>query len=51
VLYPDFRLAPVVDLYQLAAVLGLTVFPYALITIIPAWRAATIDPDAVMRQM
>lgn len=51
VLYPDFRLMPVVDLYQLAAVLGLTVFPYALITIIPAWRAATIDPDAVMRQM
>ena len=51
VLYPNFRLAPAVDLYQLAAVLGLTVFPYALITIVPAWRAATIDPDAVMRQL
>lgn len=51
VLYPDFKLAPAVDPYQLAAVLGLTVFPYALITIIPAWRAATLDPDAVMRQV
>ena len=51
VLYPSFRLAPAVDLYQLSAVLGLTVFPYALITLIPAWRAATIDPDAVMRQL
>lgn len=51
VLYPDFRLAPAIDLYQLSAVLGLTVFPYALITTIPAWRAATIDPDTVMRQL
>lgn len=51
VLYPEFKLTPAVDLYQLAAVLGLTVFPYALITIIPAWRAATIDPDTVMRQL
>ena len=50
-LYPDFSLRPAVDLYQLSAVLGLTVFPYALITIIPTWRAATIDPDAVMRQL
>lgn len=51
VLYPDFKPLPTVDLYQLAAVLGLTVFPYALITIVPAWRAATMDPDRVMRQL
>ncbi|BBO92656.1 ABC transporter permease [Desulfosarcina ovata] len=51
VLYPQLNPVPAVDIYQLAAVLGLTVFPYALMTIIPAWRAATIDPDAVMRQL
>jgi FtsX-like permease family len=51
VLYPEFKLMPAVDLYQLAAVFGLAVFPYALITILPAWRAATIDPDVVMRQL
>lgn len=51
ILYPQLNLVPAVDLYQLTSVFGLTVFPYALITIIPAWRAATIDPDAVMRQL
>jgi ABC-type lipoprotein release transport system permease subunit len=49
VLYPSFRLAPAVDAYQLAAVFALTVLPYTLITIVPAWRAAVTDPDAVMR--
>ncbi|MDX9895095.1 MAG: hypothetical protein RBS34_06610 [Desulfofustis sp.] len=50
-LYPEFKLSPAVDQYQLSAVLGLTVVPYSLITIDPAWRAATIDPDAVMREL
>lgn len=51
VLLPRLKLIPVVDFFQLAAVLGLTVLPYALMTIIPAWRAATTDPDTVMRQV
>ncbi len=51
VIYPQWQPAPAVDFYQLAAVLGLTVFPYAVITMVPAWRAATIDPDTVMRQV
>ncbi len=51
VLYPEFHLTPAVDMYQLASVLGLTVFPYAMITTVPAWRAATMDPDMVMRQL
>jgi ABC-type lipoprotein release transport system permease subunit len=25
------------------------VVPYTVATIVPAWRAATVDPDAVMR--
>ena len=49
VLYPDFRLVPVVDVYQLAVLFFLTVVPYTTATIIPCWRAATIDPDAAMR--
>ena len=49
ILYPSFELTPSFDLYHLAAVFGLTVLPYTLITIVPAWRAAVTDPDAVMR--
>lgn len=49
VLYPDFRLVPSVDAYELATLFFLTVVPYTVATIIPAWRAATVDPDAVMR--
>ena len=49
VLYPDFRLVPAVDPYQVATLMVLTVLPYAAATVIPTWRAATVDPDAVMR--
>jgi len=49
VIYPRFQLVPVVDVYQLALLFFLTVVPYTTATIIPCWRAATIDPDAAMR--
>ena len=49
VLYPDFRLVPAIDPYQVATLLVLTVLPYAAATVLPTWRAATVDPDAVMR--
>jgi ABC-type lipoprotein release transport system permease subunit len=49
VLYPDFRLVPAVDPYELGTLLVLTVLPYAAATVIPSWRASTVDPDAVMR--
>jgi ABC-type lipoprotein release transport system permease subunit len=49
ILYPSFELTPSFDAYQLAAVFGLTVVPYTLITIVPAWRVAVTDPDTVMR--
>jgi ABC-type lipoprotein release transport system permease subunit len=49
VLYPQFKLTPAVDPYQLAVLFFLTVVPYTVTTIIPSWRAATVDPDAAMR--
>ena len=49
VLYPDFRLTPFIDAYQIATLFFLTVIPYTAATIVPSWRSATIDPDSVMR--
>lgn len=49
VLYPRFKLTSAVDAYQLAVLFFLTVLPYTVATIIPSWRAATVDPDAAMR--
>jgi len=48
-LQPTFRLTPVVSPSQLAILFVLTVVPYLLATVVPSWRAATADPDAVMR--
>jgi ABC-type lipoprotein release transport system permease subunit len=49
VLYPKFRLTPFVDPFQLVILFFLTVVPYTVATLIPSWRAATVDPDTVMR--
>jgi ABC-type lipoprotein release transport system permease subunit len=49
VLYPHFELVPVVDGFQVATLFFFTVFPYTVATIVPIWRAAITDPDAVMR--
>ncbi len=49
ILYPEFRLTPFIDPSQIATLLFLTVVPYTVATIVPSWRAATIDPDTVMR--
>ena len=49
VLYPQFRLTPFVSAYQGATLFFLAVVPYTVATIVPSWRAATVDPDAVMR--
>lgn len=48
-LYPHFKLVPTVSFGQLTATFLLTVVPYVVAIILPSWRAATIDPDAVMR--
>jgi hypothetical protein len=49
VLYPHFRLTPFVSAQDAIILFFITVVPYTVITIIPSWRAATIDPDSVMR--
>ena len=49
VLYPSFFLVPFIDPYQISALFFLTVMPYTVATIVPAWHAAIIDPDEVMR--
>jgi ABC-type lipoprotein release transport system permease subunit len=49
VLQPTFALTPSVDAMQLATLFLLGVVPYTVAILIPAWRAATVDPDSVMR--
>jgi len=49
ILYPEFRLSPLLDVGQLATLFFLTVVPYTVTTIVPSWRIATVDPDSVMR--
>lgn len=48
-LYPDFRLPPRVDPLEVGTLFALTVVPYTAATLVPTWRAAITDPDAVMR--
>jgi len=49
VLYPRFELTPHIDGLQVATLFFFTVFPYAAAVLVPIWRAAITDPDAVMR--
>jgi ABC-type lipoprotein release transport system permease subunit len=49
VLFPDFRINPQVDLYQIFVLASLTVVPYVASTVIPSWRTAIADPEEVMR--
>jgi ABC-type lipoprotein release transport system permease subunit len=49
VLYPQFRLSPHVEPYLVATLFFLCVVPYTVATVVPVWRAATVDPDSALR--
>jgi len=49
IIYPDFALAPYIDALQLVTLFAITVIPFTAATLVPIWRAATADPDQVMR--
>ncbi len=49
VLFPEFRLIPYVDPYQILVIGFLTVTPYVASTVIPSWKAAITDPESAMR--
>ncbi len=49
VLYPRFALTPAVDGLDLLTLLLMTCVPYTVAVLVPSWRAATMDPDSVMR--
>ncbi len=48
-IHPPFRLAPALDVTQALALLGAVVVPFVAVSVVPAWRAAMIDPDRAMR--
>jgi len=49
VLYPSAKLTPEVDLTQLITLAFAVVAPFVGLSIMPAWRAATMDPMESMR--
>lgn len=49
VLYPHFSLYPFLAPGDLGVLFFLTVAPCTIATMIPCWKAATMDPDGVMR--
>jgi ABC-type lipoprotein release transport system permease subunit len=46
---PELHLTPQVSLSQLTAIAVTVLLPYLALGIVPAWRAATLDPVNVMR--
>ena len=49
VLYPEAPLTPAVDVADVLAIATSIMGPYLLVSVVPAWRAATTDPMDVMR--
>lgn len=48
-IHPDLRLAPALDPAQAFTLLGAVIVPFVAVSVVPAWRAAMIDPDKAMR--
>ena len=48
-LHPPMQLAPALDPLQALAILAAVVVPFVSVSVVPAWRAAMVDPDQAMR--
>lgn len=48
-IHPPFVLAPALDATQTFALIALVVVPFVAVSIVPAWKAAMIDPDRALR--
>ncbi len=48
-IHPPFQLAPALDATQAFALVAAVVVPFVAVSVVPAWRAAMIDPDRAMR--
>jgi ABC-type lipoprotein release transport system permease subunit len=48
-IHPPFSLAPALDATQALSLIAAVVVPFVAISVVPAWRAAMIDPDRAMR--
>jgi ABC-type lipoprotein release transport system permease subunit len=48
-LFPPFAVTPYFDLYELSVIAFLTMTPYVASTVVPSWKAAIADPEAMMR--
>jgi len=49
VLYPESPLTPEVDFAQLLAIAGAILGPFVALSVVPAWRASSLDPMESMR--
>jgi len=49
VIHPELKLLPAVAASDLLLIFTMSVVPYLAATVIPAWRAAIIPPDAAIR--
>ncbi len=50
-IYPPFKLIPRVDPKLLILIVIFSVVPYVAVTIIPSWKAASTDPDVIIRNV
>lgn len=48
-LHADLTLAPAFDIIEALTIIGGVVLPFVAISVVPAWRAAMLDPDRLLR--
>lgn len=48
-LHADLTLAPAFDVIEALTIMGGVVLPFVAISVVPAWRAAMLDPDRLLR--